>query len=534
MRIIDQSVEVIRPRTLEEGIDRFRCIEIAGRNCWRSEEKITEDSYRRFLETLRTKRHESPMEFGDIMYVITTSRDVMAELTRHRLASFCLSGDTVISYDGKNKGRTIRELYEKQTQYQHLIKLRSVDESDKQIVLNPVNKVFYNGIKPTYTVTTNDGYQIRATQSHRFLTTDGWKELKDIAVGDRIYTNGIEAYKQPEWLNQKYNVENLSQSDIASLCGVTHHTIRAWIRKFNLQKPLGSWSIGKEPPNKGKTKDDYPPMMKTSISQLSRWRDPNLVGHVGRNKPPIEYYYGELSSASNGYTKVNEYYHKTNVCAICGETSDKTEIHHIDKNPKNFTPENMIELCMLCHKRMHFGPAVKAVKPSIVKEIAYYGEEDVYDIEMSAPYHNYVANGFVVHNCIESQRYVNESKGEGGIKFIRPLFYKEFDPYYSYNIMQDKAYEASRKWDDAMELAEDAYNQLIDMGMKNQDARKVLPNSTACKIIMKVNLRELLHIYDLRSSPAAYPEMRELMRLLKIETDKVLPGFLPEKEVNND
>ena len=58
----------------------------------------------------------------------------------------------------------------------------------------------------------------------------------------------------------------------------------------------------------------------------------------------------------------------------------------------------------------------------------------------------------------------------------------------------------------------------------------MLPNSTACTIMMRVNLRELLHIYDLRSSPAAYPEMRELMRLMKIEVDKVLPGFLPEKE----
>lgn len=135
--------------------------------------------------------------------------------------------------------------------------------------------------------------------------------------------------------------------------------------------------------------------------------------------------------------------------------------------------------------------------------------------------------------AIESQRYVNESKGDGGIKFIRPLFYKEFDPYYDYR-KTDKIYEASRKWDDAMQLAEDAYNSMIMIGMKNQDARKVLPNSTACRIMMKVNLRELLHIYSLRSSPAAYPEMRELMRLLKIETDKVLPGFLPEKEVNDD
>lgn len=131
--------------------------------------------------------------------------------------------------------------------------------------------------------------------------------------------------------------------------------------------------------------------------------------------------------------------------------------------------------------------------------------------------------------AVESQRYVNESKDEGGIKFIRPLFYVPFDPYYDYGV-PNETYEASRLWDDAMSLAEDEYNRMITLGMKNQDARKVLPNSTACRIMMKVNLRELLHIYALRSSPAAYPEMAELMRLLKIETDKVFPGFLPEKE----
>jgi len=131
--------------------------------------------------------------------------------------------------------------------------------------------------------------------------------------------------------------------------------------------------------------------------------------------------------------------------------------------------------------------------------------------------------------CVESQRYVNEGKEEGGIKFIRPLFYKPFDPYYDYK-SGDKAYEASRIWDDAMENAEQYYNTLIAGGMKNEDARKVLPNSCATTIFMKVNLRELRHIYALRSATSAYPEIRELMRLMKIEIDKVLPGVLPEKE----
>lgn len=133
--------------------------------------------------------------------------------------------------------------------------------------------------------------------------------------------------------------------------------------------------------------------------------------------------------------------------------------------------------------------------------------------------------------AVESQRYVNEGREEGGIKFIRPLFYVPFDPFFNYSLCRneetEKRYEASRSWDDTMELAEDAYNRMIALGMKNQDARKVLPNSTATTIMMDINLRELLHIYRLRSSSAAYPEMRELMRLLKEEVDKVLPGFLP-------
>ena len=138
--------------------------------------------------------------------------------------------------------------------------------------------------------------------------------------------------------------------------------------------------------------------------------------------------------------------------------------------------------------------------------------------------------------CIESQRYVNEytvndpAEGAGGIRSIRPLFYIAPGTVTPDDTEHTKLREASECWYDMMDTCERYYNHLINIGMKNQDARKVLPNSTATTIMMDVNLRELLHIYELRSSPAAYPEMRELMRLAKLEIDKVLPGFLPEKE----
>ena len=128
--------------------------------------------------------------------------------------------------------------------------------------------------------------------------------------------------------------------------------------------------------------------------------------------------------------------------------------------------------------------------------------------------------------AIQSQRYVDESK-TGDIEFIKPLFYKETadNPDCAYS---DPIFYASMIWRDQMENIESSYKAMRAIGIRNEDARKVLPNSTATRIMMKVNLRELLHIYKLRSAKSAYPEMRECMRLLKTEVDKVLPGFLPE------
>ena len=54
------------------------------------------------------------------------------------LTSVCLSGDTVIGYDSKVKGMTIKELCEKEKQYQDLIKIRSVNEDTQEIVMNNI------------------------------------------------------------------------------------------------------------------------------------------------------------------------------------------------------------------------------------------------------------------------------------------------------------------------------------------------------------------------------------------------------------
>ena len=113
--------------------------------------------------------------------------------------------------------------------------------------------------------------------------------------------------------------------------------------------------------------------------------------------------------------------------------------------------------------------------------------------------------------CVESQRYIQEAK-TGDITFIKPDWYNE-----------DEEDDMSAVWHSSMRMAETAYKNLINEGAKPEQAREVLPNSTACRIIMKANLREWRHVFQLRCSDAAYPPMRYLMRDLLKKAHDVIP-----------
>jgi ribonucleoside-diphosphate reductase alpha chain len=43
------------------------------------------------------------------------------------------------------------------------------------------------GTKPVFRLQTKEGYSIRATADHRFMTPQGWVELQDLKVGDKIH-----------------------------------------------------------------------------------------------------------------------------------------------------------------------------------------------------------------------------------------------------------------------------------------------------------------------------------------------------------
>ena len=56
-----------------------------------------------------------------------------------------------------------------------------------------------------------------------------------------------------------------------------------------------------------------------------------------------------------------------------------------------------------------------------------------------------------------------------------------------------------------------------------QEFKKACASVSYTHLVMKANLREWLHIMELRNSPAAYPEMRQMMNLLIQKAQAVYP-----------
>jgi len=70
---------------------------------------------------------------------------------------------------------------------------------------------------------------------------------------------------------------------------------------------------------------------------------------------------------------------------------------------------------------------------------------------------------------------------------------------------------ASVVFTNALRQAEDAYLKLLDSGLRPEIARGVLPTSLKTEIAVTANLREWRHIFEMRCSKYAHPQIRLVM-----------------------
>jgi thymidylate synthase (FAD) len=134
----------------------------------------------------------------------------------------------------------------------------------------------------------------------------------------------------------------------------------------------------------------------------------------------------------------------------------------------------------------------------------------------------------------ESTRYCNYVKDKFGNEItvidIQPVMEANIGKTFYHPITNEPVLittEIVMKWLDiwmhAMIEAEKCYLGLVDSCCPAQLARSVLPNSLKTEIVITANLREWRTILKQRTSPAAHPQMRELMIPLLKEFQEKIP-----------
>ena len=70
--------------------------------------------------------------------------------------------------------------------------------------------------------------------------------------------------------------------------------------------------------------------------------------------------------------------------------------------------------------------------------------------------------------------------------------------------------EAAQAFDEAIEACWQAYDKLVQAGVPAEDARYILPNACETKIVVTMNIRELMHFFSNRCCNRTQWEIREL------------------------
>ena len=308
--------------------------------------------------------YHEPDFLPDIMSVVEDKASVIVWLVG---PSQCLSGDTVISTSRGGNGRqfTLKYLYNatngnpdglnmKGFDPNVVTKVRSFD--GKEIHLNQALKFIYSGKKEVFNLSLNDGKSLKLTADHQVMTKRGYVKLQDMTMDDLVMVdslNAVNSGKAPKRDGKRGAVNNLWFHPYATKVKTNKES-----RGYTLK--VRSYQAIYDAAQNGISLEEFVQIVKTDAKKAKSLKYVN---------PKI------------------------------------TQIHHKNGDCSDDRIENLEAISKSEHSKEHglhanFNQGI----PSYVgiKEIVKVGIEDVYDISCNAPYHNFVANGIVVHNCGKS------------------------------------------------------------------------------------------------------------------------------------
>ena len=103
MKIVKPGFEILTNITGNE----LKLIELAGRTCYKSEDKITDESAKKFVKNIVSRGHEAMLEHSILSVKFICDRGVSHELVRHRLASFAQESTRYCNYSKDKFGNEL-------------------------------------------------------------------------------------------------------------------------------------------------------------------------------------------------------------------------------------------------------------------------------------------------------------------------------------------------------------------------------------------------------------------------------------------
>jgi hypothetical protein len=200
----------------------------------------------------------------------------------------------------------------------------------------------------------------------------------------------------------------------------------------------------------------------------------------------------------------------SNLITVCGDCH--RAIHRTLDSELTFMRDHADRVEVIDHAEVPSRRGFKLTAHAVrVVAIQYVGLRQTYDLSIEGPWHNFVANGMVVHNSFNefSMRYAKATDdfyipdaADVRSQVGKPGAYS-FEP-----VSDELAHQAREELQAVYEQAFEAYERLVEAGVARELARAVMPVGAYTQFYWTVNARALMNFVSLRNSEFAQLEIR--------------------------
>lgn len=163
MKIIEPSIEILSDVNSNEIMKN---IEICGRVCYKSENRISEESSKKFIKRIIASGHESVLEHEKITVKFICDRGISHEIVRHRIASYSQESTRYCNYSQDKFGNEltlIRPFFWKEDEKKYEIwcdVMKKIEDSYNELISlgakpEEARSILPNSLKTEIVVTMN-------------------------------------------------------------------------------------------------------------------------------------------------------------------------------------------------------------------------------------------------------------------------------------------------------------------------------------------------------------------------------------------